>query len=157
MIRMIWAQGARGELGINNGLPWHLPEDLQHFKNKTIGSVVVMGRSTYESLGKPLPGRINIVLSRHVPWFHPNVWVYNDINKLYQDTKGQLVNVIGGRTIYDAFMPLASELLVTKVHGNFKADTYAPAINDSWGLAASEHGISATGLEYTFETYRGKQ
>lgn len=140
MITLIWAQGANGEIGINNHLPWHLPEDLKHFKETTMGAAVVMGRKTYESLGKPLPGRINIVLTSdpEPTWVPENVWVYNSVLRLINDLKAHKVFVIGGAEVFNSFMRFADRLIVTHINQKYIADTYAPKVDDQkWMLETS--------------------
>lgn len=141
MIKMIWAQGKNGELGIDNRLPWHIPEDLRHFKETTSGSVVIMGGSTYRSLKGPLPDRTNIVLTRDPEpiWAPPHVLIYNSLPLLLNDLKTAAAYVIGGKELYDMFMPHAERLIVTHIDDEFEADTYAPKIDpDKWIVCKTE-------------------
>jgi dihydrofolate reductase len=143
MINLIWAQGTDGELGLNGQLPWKLPADMKHFKEITMGSVVVMGRKTYLSLPEPLKGRINVVLTRdpEPTWVSPDDWVYDSHIKLLNDLKGRKVFVIGGAEIYRLFMPFADAIHVTFIHQQFEADTYAPSIPRHFKLTHHEEGI----------------
>jgi dihydrofolate reductase len=155
MIKMIWAQGANGELGNKGKIPWHLPEDMEYFKQATMGSVVIMGRKTLQSMGKPLPGRENIMLTKtDEPVFIPEgVWVYDNHIKLLNDLGKRNAFVIGGRQIYDLFMPFAEELYITNIHETFEADTYAPKIPKGFIHIGSETHMKDT-LMYQFSLYK---
>lgn len=153
MIRMIWAQGKKGELGLENSLPWYYPEDMEHFKKCTYGSVVVMGSNTYRSLGKPLPGRTNVILTRDPEpvWAPPSVRVYNSAALLLNDLKKCNSYIIGGREIYELFMPHADELIVTHINREFEATTFAPKIDpDKWYENEIRYGKNK---ELKFVTY----
>ena len=144
---MVWAQARGGVIGYQGGLPWHLPEDLQHFRDLTLGGTVVMGRRTWESLPerfRPLPGRTNVVLTssdlpvetarsvEEVLDRHPDVWV------------------IGGAQVYAAFLPHADRLHRTEVEVDVEGDTWAPS-TDGW-VVASQTPVqqSVEGLAYSF-------
>lgn len=134
-INLIWAQGRNREIGLNNGLPWSIPEDMAYFKRTTLGSVVIMGSKTFASLDKPLPGRINVVLSRNTApkQYDENVWTYNSIPMLLNDLKGKKAFVIGGSEIYETFMRFADRLYVTHIDDEFEADAFAPLVDwASW-------------------------
>lgn len=124
-------------IGIKNDLPWHLPEDLKHFKNLTMGKTVLMGRNTYDSifarLGKPLPGRKSIVITRKVDFSPPEgVKVFDNIPDAINSTKDDIY-VIGGAEIFKQFVPLAKKMYLTRVHGNFEGDAFFPEINwEEW-------------------------
>lgn len=141
MINLIWAQGRNGELGFENSLPWDEPKDMQHFKETTMGAFVVMGRKTFESIGKPLPGRINIVITRDPEpvWCPPGVWIYDSIQALVNELGSNKAFVIGGSEIFDSFMPFADVLTVTHIDRDFMADTFAPTIDLSiWHVTAGK-------------------
>jgi dihydrofolate reductase len=129
-ISMIVAIGMNNEIGKDNQLLWKIPEDLKHFKKTTTGKTIVMGRKTYESIGKPLPNRKNIVLSRSINSDIKGCYQTNDINdilKLKDD-----VFIIGGQQIYELFMPYADELIVTSIAEScHDADSYFPNIDSS--------------------------
>jgi dihydrofolate reductase len=152
VINLIWAQGRNGELGLDNKLPWHLPEDLAYFKEITMGSLVVMGRKTYESIGKPLPGRGNIVLSRqpNLGQYPPEVWMYSSITKLHNDTRGRNVFVIGGKEIFERFMPFAQKLYITYIDKDYEADTFAPIV---YGLQWKEESATELNEFIVAKTY----
>ena len=121
------AMDAERGIGLNNGIPWHLPEDLRNFKRLTMGHPILMGRRTWESLGRPLPGRQNIVLSRSGISVPPGVVLLRDVADL---TKTELMHeevmVIGGAQIYAALLPELERLYVSRVPGVHGADTFFP-------------------------------
>lgn len=113
---MILAVSANGVIGVDGKLPWHLPADLKHFKEVTSGGTVIMGRKTYESIGKPLPNRLNIVMTRDKTFSAPGVEVVHSEEELFQKIKTKPKNfIIGGAEIYEMFEPFCSELHITKV------------------------------------------
>jgi dihydrofolate reductase len=117
-------------IGSNNKLPWQMPADLQHFKELTYGKPVIMGRKTYASIGKPLPGRRNIVISRNEALQCPGCEVYDSLAKALaavQDSPE--VMIIGGAEIYKQALPLADKMYLTFVHGTFIGDAYFPKWN----------------------------
>jgi len=120
-------------IGRAGGLPWHLPEDLAFFKRTTTGHAVVMGRKTYESIGRPLPRRRNIVLSRDSSWSAPGVETIRrqeDLTTL--PALDGTVFIIGGAEIYTAFLPHTDELLISHISGHHQGDTYFPAYEDAF-------------------------
>ncbi len=125
------AMTAERVIGRNGKLPWHLPEDLAFFRKTTLGHTVVMGRKTYESIGRPLPKRRNIVLTRDRDWAAEGVEVIHDPADLgtLPDLEGP-VFVIGGSEIYEALLPRTDELLATHVFGEHEGDTWFPAFSD---------------------------
>ena len=120
-----------GLIGNNGELPWgRIPSDMKFFREQTMGHTVVMGRKTFESIGKPLEGRFNVVLSRTMPDTN-GVHVVRDLDELldfisYQESFGIKVFIIGGAELYEQFIDLADQALITVVHGNFTGDTYFP-------------------------------
>ena len=139
-IVLIAALGRRGELGRNNELLWRLPADLAHFKARTLGRPIVMGRKTYASIGRPLPGRRNIVISRNPTFTAPGCELAESPEaalRLAADTEELMV--IGGAAIYTAFLPLADTLELTEVDGEFEADAFFPDIDrNAWQEIASD-------------------
>ncbi|HBM83807.1 MAG TPA: dihydrofolate reductase [Halieaceae bacterium] len=139
-IALMVAVAANGVIGRDNALPWHLPDDLQYFRRTTMGKPVVMGRKTFESIGRPLPGRPNIVVTATTGWRAEGVAVANSVPaaltlaaELAQVTGAEELVVIGGATIYAAALPLAQRLYVTEVHADIEGDTwFAPVDAAQW-------------------------
>jgi dihydrofolate reductase len=125
-------------IGKDGGLPWHLPEDLAFFKRTTSGHPIVMGRKTYESIGRPLPKRRNIVMTRDTEWSAPGVEVIHDPGDLERlpDLTGR-VFVIGGAEVYRAFQPLLDDWLVSHVSGDHEGDTLLPGFEAEFPLRES--------------------
>lgn len=158
-ISMIAAMTPERVIGGDNKLLWHLPADLQHFKKLTLGKPVIMGRKTFESIGRPLPGRTNIVLSKQTQKVHPDVVMASTPEQALEIAALQdsdEVMVMGGGVIYQAFIKLADCLYITKVHTQVSGDTLFPAIkDDQWRLHDSQNGVvdEKNRLEHTFQTY----
>ncbi len=106
-----------GLIGANGALPWHLPSDLRFFRDTTLGQIVVMGSKTYESIGRPLPNRINMILSRKNGC---------TIDRVLDLAKGNDIFVIGGANVYEQFIPLADRLIITHIDAEYSGDTYFP-------------------------------
>ncbi len=140
---MIAAIGKNREIGFQNKLLWNLPNDLKHFKEITSGHTIVMGKNTFESIGKALPNRINIVLTRDKNYEAPDCEIKNDINKLinlYKDSKEE-VFIIGGASIYDQFIFSASKLYLTLVDDSPQADTFFPPFEEEFKNKISESKV----------------
>lgn len=131
MITIIAAIGKNNALGKDNRLLWRLPEDLKHFKLLTENHPVVMGRKTYESIGKPLPNRTNIVVSRRESWFEEDILIVSKLKEALKFAKkiDEDVFIIGGGDIYKQTMELADRLEITFVDEDFEADTFFPNID----------------------------
>ena len=132
---MIVAMASNRVIGRNNKLPWYLPGDLKYFKQATMGKPILMGRKTYESIGKPLPGRLNIVITRDTSWTAPGVTAVNSIDEAFSVAAGQAeldgqneVMVIGGDQIYAACLPVVDRLYLTEVHADVEGDAYFPEV-----------------------------
>ena len=132
MITLIVAMGKNREIGKENQLLWHLPKDLKRFKELTSGYPIIMGRKTYESIGKPLPNRTNIVISRKNDWFEEGILIVGSIKEAVKFAKkiDEEVFVIGGGNIYEQTIDLADKLEVTLVDAVLDADTFFPKINE---------------------------
>jgi dihydrofolate reductase len=139
-LSIIVAMGRNRVIGHNNSLPWHLPADLQHFKAVTMGKPILMGRKTWESIGRPLPGRTNIVITRDPAYRAEGCVVVHDIAAALAAATGHdEVMVIGGAEFYRQVLPQADTLYLTCVDGEFAGDTFFPAINDAdWCEVDSE-------------------
>jgi dihydrofolate reductase len=134
MMIAIAAMGLNRAIGNEGRIPWHLTKDMKFFRHMTIGNVVVMGRKTYESLGKPLGGRENIVLSRKA-FEAPGVGHATGPEEIAEPADGRSVFVIGGAEIYKAMLPRCAELLLTVVKQSPKADTFFPEFESDFRLA----------------------
>jgi dihydrofolate reductase len=132
MITLIVAMGKNREIGKENQLLWHLPKDLKHFKEITSGHPIIMGRKTYESIGKPLPNRTNIVISRKNDWFEEGILIVGSIKEAVKFAKkiDEEVFIIGGGNIYEQTIELADKIEVTLVDAELDADTFFPRINE---------------------------
>ena len=156
MIGLIWAQAANGVIGSDNAIPWHLPEDLAHFRSVTAGSTVLMGRRTWESLPprfRPLPGRRNLVLTRDRSWTDEGAEVVPDLrDALHGD-----VWVIGGAAVYAAALPLADVAMVTELREEFAGDVFAPRLDGSWRRDRRDPACgwheSSEGIHYRWSRY----
>jgi dihydrofolate reductase len=146
-------------IGKDNRLPWHLPSDLKYFKNLTWGMPVAMGRKTFESIGKPLPGRINIVITRNRAWAFEKVSVAHSLEVAAAhaaDTGAQALFVIGGAEIFEMALPQASRIYLTRIHHRFEGDVFFPKLSPAeWHLAKSHrHEPDAKNIyAHTFEEW----
>lgn len=158
MISIIVAMGANRAIGKGNELLWHLPADFKHFKSVTMGKPILMGRKTYESIGKPLPGRKNIVITRDESFFAEGVVVVHSIDAALSEAKEhQEVMVIGGASFYQQMLPLVDRLYVTEVHQTFVADAFFPEINSNdWRVVEqSEYAADDKhAYDFSFITYQ---
>ncbi len=141
-ISLVVAAATNNAIGKDGKMPWHLPNDMKHFKNTTWGMPVVMGRKTFESLGKPLPGRKNIVISRQPGWKAEGAVVVSSIEDalfLVKETDAKEAMVIGGGEIYKTLFEKAKRIYLTRVEAEPEADTYFPAIHPSqWRLVSQK-------------------
>lgn len=149
-VRLVWAEATGGVLGRDGGLPWHLPEDLRHFRELTSGSTVLMGRRTWDSLPdrvRPLPDRRNAVLTRDPAWAAPGAEVVHSVTEAL--TLGDLW-VIGGASVYRAFLPYAVEIVRTEIDAEVAGDVFAPDLDGSWQAAgpAPDWSVAASGLRH---------
>ena len=157
-LHLIFARTANGVIGQDNALPWHLPEDLAHFKRITLGCPVIMGRKTWDSLPskfKPLPGRRNVVVSRQ-PHFDALGAVHARALQAALDLCKQDAHVwvIGGAQMYAQALPLAHSAVVTEIEMQCPGDAFAPAFEAHWEETHRERHTSAQGLAYSFVTLK---
>lgn len=139
MINIIVAIADNNIIGYDSKTPWHLPGDLPRFKKTTMGHPVVMGRKTYESIGRPLPGRDNFVLSRNPDLKINGVTVATNLDDVFNSIVDDEVFVIGGEQIYRAAMWYANRLYITRIFDNYDGDTFFPVYNHrSWSLTHHE-------------------
>ncbi|MGH8495044.1 MAG: dihydrofolate reductase [Gammaproteobacteria bacterium] len=133
MLSIVVAMDENGLIGADNGLPWHLPADLKHFKALTMGHPILMGRRTHESIGRPLPGRQNLVLTRRAGYRADGCTVVNSLKQAYETAHGQELMVIGGAKVYEAVLPAARRIYLTRVHHRFEGDTFFPQTDwEAW-------------------------
>ena len=131
MTTIVVAMGENNGIGADNQMLWHLPNDLKHFKEITTGHPVIMGRKTFESIGKPLPNRTNIVVSRKKDWFQEGILIVGSIKEAIKFAKkiDENIAIIGGGNIYEQTMELTDRLEVTVVKATIEADTFFPKID----------------------------
>lgn len=157
-LHLIWAQARNGVIGRNGNMPWHLPEDMAHFKATTMGCPVIMGRKTWDSIPlkfRPLPGRRNLVLTRSTSFEEKGVEVSNTLHEaLLKCEHSEVVWVIGGAQIYAQALALAQSALVTEIDAEFEGDAFAPKLGPHWVKTAGQPQLSSTGFKFSFNTYR---
>jgi dihydrofolate reductase len=140
---LVAAVADNGVIGVGGGMPWHLPEDFAHFKRITAGHTLLMGRATYESIGRPLPGRPNVVVTRNPDWSADGVQVAGSLDEAYAlaDDHDLDVAVIGGSAVYAAALPLADAQVLTEVHLRPDGDTTYPVFDRAeWHETRREPG-----------------
>jgi dihydrofolate reductase len=156
-LHLIYARATNGVIGINGTLPWHLPEDLAHFKRTTLGCPVIMGRKTWDSLPpkfRPLPGRSNIVITRQPDWHQTGAKPSQSLREALQLCEQAAdVWVIGGAQLYALAEPLAHSAVVTEIDRDFEGDAFAPTLGARWRETARERHVTPDGLNFSFVTY----
>ncbi|NQE48173.1 dihydrofolate reductase [Herbaspirillum rubrisubalbicans] len=154
-LTIIVATDLNNGIGIRNTLPWHLPEDLAHFKRTTSGHTILMGRKTFESIGRPLPNRRNIVITRNAQWQHPGVETAGSLAQAAALAGAAPAFVIGGAQVYAEALPLVDRLIITRIARAFECDAFFPAVDEEvWQETAREqHHAETSGLDYAFVTY----
>jgi dihydrofolate reductase len=154
MISLVVAMGLNREIGINNQIPWKLSEDLKNFKKTTMGHHILMGRKTYESIGKPLPGRTNIILTRNLNYQATDCITVTSLDEAIKlaKTKGETeLMVIGGAEIYKEALGRANRIYLSKIEFKGKADAYFPEFNESDWKVISEVKHSTDSIPWTFK------
>jgi len=156
-LNLIYARAANGVIGQGGALPWHLPQDMAHFKRLTAGCPVIMGRKTWDSLPprfRPLPDRLNIVITRQDGWAQPGALRANSLPRALALCAGAPEAwVIGGAQIYAAALPLAQRAVVTEIARDFEGDAFAPELDARWREAARQEQVAPDGLPFAFVTY----
>ena len=152
-LNLIFARARNGVIGRKNTLPWHLPEDLAHFKATTLGQPVIMGRKTWDSLPfkfRPLPGRMNIVVTRQTDWHSDGAHVVHSVDEALQACPIEAQPwVIGGAELYRLAMPLATRVVVTEIDADYEGDAFSPELDASWQEASRTTHVAANGLHYS--------
>lgn len=150
-------------IGAGGQIPWHLPADFRHFKELTTGHPVIMGRKTFESIGRPLPGRTNIVITRDAGYAKEGVVTVTSMaaacDAAAHAEGGDEAFVIGGAEIYAMFLPVAEQVYLTVVHGAFEGDTFFPELNENeWRITGTEdHRMDEKNpFDYSYLTYEHK-
>ncbi len=156
-LHLIYARSRNNVIGVNGDLPWHLPDDLAHFKRTTLGQPVIMGRVTWESIPekfRPLPGRTNVVVSRQTGFSAPGAQVVGSLQDAIDlFPADDVVWLIGGAQLYAQAMPLAQQLVITEIDADYEGDAFAPAIDAAeWKETQRTKHTSAQGLGYSLVT-----
>jgi dihydrofolate reductase len=158
---IIVATDAQRGIGINNTLPWHLPEDLAHFKRTTAGHTIIMGRKTFDSIGRPLPKRRNIVITRNSAWAHEGVESAPSLAAAIAlagaDSENGSAYIIGGAQIYAEAMPHADELIVTEIAKNFACDAFFPPIDPQHWQESARQEYDSKEFKYAIVSYQRRQ
>ena len=151
-IVLVVAIADNGVIGKDGGIPWHISEDMKRFKALTMGHTIVMGRKTWNSLPrKPLPGRINVVVTRQKDWQAEGAVTASSLGQATSGTSGTVM-VIGGAEIYERALPLASRIELTEVHKNFDGDARFVLDRKGWHETAREDHVTVDGLRYSYVT-----
>jgi dihydrofolate reductase len=152
-LSLIVAVSRNNVIGSEGGLPWHLPDDLRHFKRLTTGKPVIMGRRTFESIGRPLPDRRNIVMTRQTDYPAKGCEVVSSVDEALELVRGtEEVMIIGGGQVYRDFLPHADRIYLTRVQADVEGDTHFPEIDGAgWQLVKSEHHAADDRHAYEFD------
>ncbi|RXT05728.1 dihydrofolate reductase [Ammoniphilus sp. CFH 90114] len=159
MISVIVAMSRNRVIGKDNKMPWHLPADLAYFKRVTMGHTVLMGRKTFESMGKPLPGRNNVILTRQKDYHQEGCRVLHTIEEALREFKDQDLFVIGGAEIIKEFLPVVDKLYLTQIDEEFEGDTFLPEFDaGEWVEVSRTEGVidEKNKFPHTFFVYEKK-
>jgi len=162
ILSLLLAASENNVIGRNNQLPWHLPNDLKYFKNLTWGLPILMGRKTFDSIGKPLPGRKSIVITRNGDWQHPGVSVVHSIAAAIQEAESlgaKEIFVIGGAEIFNASLEQAGRIYLTRIHQEFEGDVFFPVIDETaWEQSSSRfcNANEKNPYDHTFQVWERK-
>jgi dihydrofolate reductase len=143
IISLIVAMGANRVIGKNNQIPWHLPADLKYFRKMTMGKPIIMGRKTYDSIGRSLSGRQNIVVTRNKDFVASGCSVVHSIGEALEVAEGEEVMIIGGAQLYKQLLPRATRLYLTKIEADFSGDKCFPTISDEEWLETTRQSYEA--------------
>lgn len=154
MINLIAAVGEKYELGKDNKLIWDLPNDLKFFKETTLNKVIVMGRKTFESIGRPLPKRTNVVITNNTEFNYDNVIVYNNLDNLLNNFKDEEIFIIGGSSIYNQFINVADKIYLTEIESICSdADSFFPTFDKTKYIREVLKTNEDNGIKYTHVLY----
>jgi len=146
LISLIVAMGQNRVIGINNRLPWRLPAEMRYFRDTTMGKPIIMGRKTHESIGRALPGRQNIILTRSRTYESVGCTIVHSVQEALAVAKGTEVMVIGGAQLYELFLPLADRIYLTQVETEFEGDSFFPRIDRGEWSEISRETFEADGM-----------
>lgn len=157
-LSIIVATANNDVIGVNNTLPWHLPEDLKRFRALTTGHHIIMGRKTYESLGRLLPNRTTVIVTRNKDYKVEGALTANSLEAAIALCKGDIEPfLIGGAELYQHGLALATRLYITRVHAEFAGDAFFPTVDfNHWQLVEKKDHLSGSGLEYSDLIYDRK-
>ena len=151
MISLIVAAAENDAIGVDGELPWHLPDDLRRFKELTLGKPVIMGRKTWESIGRALPDRQNIVITRQNDYVAEGCDVVRyPAAAILAAADAEEIMVIGGSRVYEQFLRRAERVYMTRVHGQFDGDAFFPGLDDTWELVAARRHAADEAHEFPF-------
>lgn len=159
MISLIVAHDLNKVIGVNNTMPWHIPEELGYFKKMTMGKAMIMGRKTYESIGRPLPGRETIVITRNDSYKEEGITVVHELEEAIKiaEKYSDEVMIIGGAEIFRISLAYADRLYITLIDHAFEGDTFFPEYDGDWTLtSASDEQKSTDGTTYQYLIYERK-
>jgi dihydrofolate reductase len=154
-LTLVVAMDAQRGIGVDNALPWRLPEDLAHFKRVTMGQPIIMGRKTFDSIGRALPGRRNIVVTRNPDWRHEGVEVAGSLEDAIALLGDEPASIIGGAQIFSESLDIADRMIVTHIERTYRCDTFFPEIDPAqWAVTGREpQHSSEQDLDFSFVTY----
>ncbi|RYZ29260.1 MAG: dihydrofolate reductase [Chitinophagaceae bacterium] len=162
ILSLLVAASENNIIGKNNQLPWHLPNDLKYFKNLTWGMPILMGRKTFESIGKPLPGRKSIVITRNTNWQHEGVDVVHSVEEAIQKAESfgvKEIFVIGGAEIFKTSLAKANRIYLTRIHHHFDGDVYFPELSEKdWQLESGRfcEADEKNAFNHTYQAWERK-
>lgn len=156
-LRLVVAYSSNRCIGKDNDMPWHLPKDLAHFKAATMGMPIIMGRKTWDSIGRPLPGRPNLIITRNTDFQATGADVYSCLESAIAACAGyDMACVIGGEQIFKLCIDSADELIATEIHAHVDGDAFFPALSDHWIEVQREPQPEENGYRYDFVTYQNQ-
>jgi dihydrofolate reductase len=156
LLSVIAAMAKNRVIGIENRLPWHLPEDLRHFKTLTMGHHIVMGRKTYESIGRPLPGRVTVIVTRNPDYRADGCVTADSLDAAIEFGRAAgdpEIFFVGGAELYGQVLTRADRLYLTEIQAEFAGDAHFPALDSGWRETGRQRQTSAAGLAYDFVVY----